>query len=89
MYQALDATRVPHRRISQRKMMERCVADVRLAAVFFDAKPPGDRQRTLEVVRRLIDWIEYWAEYHRDAGVRRYCRESHQELWLAVYGPRR
>jgi hypothetical protein len=88
VYRALDETRVPHRRISQRKMMERCVADVRLCAAFFDAKPPGDRQRTLEVVRRLIDWIGHFAEYHREPEVRRYCRDSHQELWLAVYGPR-
>jgi hypothetical protein len=89
-YQALDATRVPCRRISQRKMMERCGADVRLAAAFFDAKAPGDRQRTLEVVRRLIDWVGHFAEYHREPAVRRYCRETHHELWCAVYGgPRR
>jgi hypothetical protein len=89
VYRALDETRVPHQRISQRKMMERLVADVQLCAVFFDAKPPGDRQRTVEVVRRLIDWIWYFSEYHRDREVRIYCRDSHQELWLAVYGPRR
>jgi hypothetical protein len=89
MYRAIDEIRVPRHRISQRKMMERCVADVRLAAVFFDAKHPEDRQRTLEVVRRLIDWVGHFADYHRDGAVRRYCRDSHHELWLAVYGPRR
>jgi hypothetical protein len=88
-YRAIDASRVPRRRISQRKMMERCVADVRLAAAFFEAKSPGDRQRTLEVVRRLIDWVGHFADSHREPHVRRYCRDTHQELWLAVYGPRR
>jgi hypothetical protein len=89
MYRALDATRVPHRRLGQKKAWALFVADCRLCATFFDAHGPGDRQRTLEVVRRLIDWIGYWSEYHREPHVRRYCRDSHHELWLAVYGPRR
>jgi hypothetical protein len=86
VYRAIDETRVPHRRLAQKKAWLLFVADVQLCGTFFGSKGPGDRQRTLEVLRRLIDWIGYWAEYHRDAAVRRYCRDSHHELWVAVYG---
>jgi hypothetical protein len=90
VYRAIDASRVPHCRLGQKKAWALFTADVQLCAAFFEAKGPTDRQRTLEVVRRLIDWLGYWSEYHRDGAVRRHCRDSHQELWLAVYGgPRR
>jgi hypothetical protein len=89
VYQAIDATRVPHQRLGQKRAWARFVVDVQLCGTFFDAHGPGDRQRTLEVLRRLIDWIGYFAEYHREPGVRRYCRDSYHELWLAVYGRRR
>src|SRR6516165_2041769 len=89
VYRELRESGVPHQRLAQRKAWALFVADWRLCSEFFDAKQRGDRQRTLEVLRRVIDWIGYWAAYHREPDVRRWCRDSHHELWLAVYGQRR
>jgi hypothetical protein len=80
VYEELDRTRVPHWRISQKKMLAGFAADWRLCSAFFDAGGARRPEQFKYVLLRIIDWLKYLGGYHRKPDVRRVAQECHDEL---------
>jgi hypothetical protein len=61
VYRELRESGVPHQRLSQKKMLARFAADMRLCNTFCDAGGAQRPDRFKNVLLRTIEWFSYLA----------------------------